>query len=78
MSKEKNRFPYYQHPEYKTRFFKLIEAFGAYVRGLPPELRERILFVQSAEGSTGDGQPYKGTPGRISLVIRNTSTSRPV
>ena len=27
MSKEKNRFPYYQHPEYKTRFFKLIKAF---------------------------------------------------
>ena len=69
MSKEKNRFPYYQHPEYKTRFFKLIEAFGAYVRGLPPELRERILFVQSCEGSTGDGQPYKGTPLEAKYVI---------
>ena len=62
MSKEQNRFPYYLHAEYKSRFFALIDAFGSYVAKLPPELRERILFVQSAEGSTGDGQPYKGKP----------------
>jgi hypothetical protein len=40
----------------------LIDAFGKYVNALPPELRERIVFVQCAEGSTGDGQPYKGKP----------------
>lgn len=62
MSKEQNRFPYYLAPGYKNRFFALIDAFGEYVRGLPPELRDRIVFVQSAEGSTGDGQPYKGRP----------------
>jgi hypothetical protein len=62
MSKEQNRFPYYLAPEYKTRFFDLVDAFGDYVNELPPELRERIIFVQSAEGSTGDGQPYKGKP----------------
>ncbi len=58
----KNRHPYYLHPEYKKHFWALIDAFGKYVMGLPPELRERIVFVQCAEGSTGDGQPYKGSP----------------
>ena len=38
---------------------------------LPPELRERILFVQSAEGSTGDGQPYKGNPLEAQYDISN-------
>ena len=56
------RYPYYLHPEYKKRFMGLIDAFGEYVNNLPPELRKRIVFVQSAEGSTGDGQPYKGDP----------------
>jgi hypothetical protein len=62
MSKEDNLHPFYLHPNYKERFFALIDAFGEYVTGLPKDLRERIVFVQSAEGSTGDGQPYKGEP----------------
>jgi hypothetical protein len=62
VSQEQNRFPYYFHPEYKKRFFDLIDAFGKYVADLPAELRERIILVQSAEGSTGDGSPYKGNP----------------
>ena len=56
------KYPYYLHPEYKNRFWGLIDAFGKYVSALPPALRERIVFVQCAEGSTGDGQPYKGDP----------------
>ena len=59
---KQSRYPYYLHPEYKNRFLGLIDAFGKYVNALPPELRERIVFVQCAEGSTGDGQPYKGKP----------------
>ena len=55
-------YPYYLHPEYKERFLGLIDAFGKYVATLPLELRARIVFVQCAEGSTGDGQPYKGNP----------------
>lgn len=56
------KYPYYLHPEYKKRFFALITAFGNYIGELPPKLRESIVFVQCAEGSTGDGQPYKGNP----------------
>jgi len=55
-------FPYYLHENYKFHFHRLIAEFGKYVQGLPAHLRERILFVQSAEGSTGDGQGYKGDP----------------
>ncbi len=55
-------FPYYLHDNYKLYFYRLIEEFGKYVKGLPDHLRERILFVQSAEGSTGDGDCYKGEP----------------
>lgn len=55
-------YPYYLHPEYKKRFMGLIDAFGKYVSALPPALRARIVFLQCAEGSTGDGQPYKGKP----------------
>ncbi|WP_246046731.1 hypothetical protein [Pontiella desulfatans] len=69
MSKENNLHPYYLNPAYQDRFFKLIDAFGAYVNGLPNELRERVVFIQSAEGSTGDGQPYKGKPIEAEYVI---------
>jgi hypothetical protein len=57
-----SKYPYYLHPEYKRAYHALIDAFGKWVKELPPELHERILFVQCAEGSTGDGQPYKGKP----------------
>ena len=65
------KYPYYLHPEYKKRFMGLIDAFGKYVTALPPELRERIVFVQCAEGSTGDGQPYKGEPLDQKYAISN-------
>ncbi len=68
-----NRFPFYPHPEYQRRFMALIDAFGEYVRGLPQELRQRIMFVQSAEGSTGDGQPYKGRPIEEKYAISETA-----
>jgi hypothetical protein len=55
-------FPYYLDENYKRHFFRLIRECGAYVKTLPPDLRDRIIFIQSAEGSTGDGQPYKGKP----------------
>ena len=55
-------FPYYFSPIYKERFHGMIQALGDYVAGLPADLKSRLVFVQVAEGSTGDGQPYKGTP----------------
>ena len=65
------KYPYYLHPEYKKRFFSLITAFGSYVKALPPKLRQSIVFVQCAEGSTGDGAPYKGDPIEKKYEISN-------
>lgn len=58
----KRYFPFYLNQNYEFYFHRMIEALGKYVLSLPPHLRKRILYVQSAEGSTGDGGPYKGQP----------------
>ena len=55
-------FQYYLDEDYIRYFHRLIGTFGNYIRSLPPAQQERILFVQSAEGSTGDGFCYKGDP----------------
>lgn len=55
-------FPYYLDETYKFYFHRMLGELGNYILNLPENLRERILFVQSAEGSTGDGEPYKGEP----------------
>jgi len=60
--KRNGKYPHYLDGTYKKYYYRLINEFGTYLKALPPELRERIVFVQSAEGSTGDGQPYKGAP----------------
>ena len=55
-------FQYYLDEDYVYYFHRLIWTFGKYIRALPPAQQDRILFVQSAEGSTGDGYCYKGDP----------------
>ena len=66
------KFPYYLDDDYKTYFFRMIEKFGEYILSLPEELRKRLVFVQSAEGSTGDGWPYKGKPLDLRYDITRT------
>lgn len=56
------KFPYYLDDDYKTYFFHMIENLGKYILSLPEEIQKRLIFIQSAEGSTGDGWPYKGKP----------------
>ena len=55
-------FQYYLDAEYKTFYHRMLSEFGKYLRSLPKNLQARVLYVQSAEGSTGDGDPYKGEP----------------
>ena len=54
--------PYYFDEDYKFYFHRMITELGKYINNLPINLRRRILFLQSAEGGTGDGSPYKGKP----------------
>lgn len=58
----KKTFPYYLDAGYMRHYDRVIRALGRYVFSLDEALRDRIIFVQCAEGSTGDGQPYKGEP----------------
>lgn len=60
--KQKPTYPYYFDPRYKQILHHTVQALGDYIATLPPALKSRILFIQVAEGSTGDGQPYKGIP----------------
>ena len=55
-------FQYYLDEEYIFYYHRLMTEFGKYLLSLPKNLQDRVLYVQSAEGSTGDGGPYKGDP----------------
>jgi hypothetical protein len=55
-------FPYYFDEDYVFYFQRMLKEFASYLKTLPDDLRNRVLFIQSAEGSTGDGYCYKGKP----------------
>lgn len=55
-------FPYYLNSAYKADYMNMLQAVAQHVKLLKPELRNKILFWMSAEGSTGDVTPYKGVP----------------
>ena len=60
--KQKPEYPYYFSPLYKEILHQTVRALADYIAALPADLKDRIIFIQVAEGSTGDGQPYKGVP----------------
>jgi len=64
-------FQHYLDPEYIVFYHRLISEFGKYILSLPKNLQDRILFIQSGEGSTGDGGPYKGNPIDLKYDITN-------
>jgi len=55
-------FQYYLDEDYIHYYHRMLTEFGAYLMSLPENLRKRVLYIQSAEGSTGDGWGYKGEP----------------
>jgi len=55
-------FQYYLDEDYIRYYHRMHSELGKYLQSLPENLRKRVLYIQSAEGSTGDGQPYKGNP----------------
>lgn len=59
---QKPTYPYYFDPLYKEILHELVTALSNYIAALPEDLKSRIIFIQVAEGATGDGQPYKGVP----------------
>jgi hypothetical protein len=71
--KQKPEYPYYFDPLYQQILHATIRALGDYLAALPPGLKERIIFIQVAEGSTGDGQPYKGVPVEAKYRIQDAA-----
>lgn len=52
--------PYYKDSSYKRYFKRMIDSVSQHVETLPSYVREKILAVQTAFGSTGDYISYKG------------------
>lgn len=55
-------YPYYLDATYKADYMNMLKAVAEHVKSMKPELRNKILFWMSAEGSTGDVTPYKAVP----------------
>lgn len=56
------KYPYYLDPDYKTYYHNMIRQVAAHVDTLPADVREKIICIQTAEGTTGDEGPFKGQP----------------
>lgn len=54
-------YPYYMSEAYKTDYRNLLSSVFAHIKTMPEKVRSRMLFWMSAEGTTGDETPYKGT-----------------
>ncbi|TZF86480.1 hypothetical protein FW774_05410 (plasmid) [Pedobacter sp. BS3] len=54
-------FPYYFSDAYKAGYHHLLASVFEHIKTLPARTRNKMLFWMSAEGSTGDEGPYKGT-----------------
>jgi hypothetical protein len=62
-------YPYYLDTRHISYYHRLIAEFGRHVRTLPANLTDRVVFVQVKTGSTGDEEPYKGTPSPARYAI---------
>jgi hypothetical protein len=55
-------YPHYMDPDYQRFYWRMIREVAAHLDKLPKHVRDRIICLQTAEGTTGDEGPYKGTP----------------
>jgi len=55
-------YPYYLDRDYEVRYFNMMKKVANHLANLPPDLKSHFMYWQISEGSTGDEDPYKGTP----------------
>jgi hypothetical protein len=67
----KTEFPYYLNESYKKYYWRMIRAVSDHIDSLPELVRSHIIGVQTAEGSTEDEGPYKGSPSDKKYAISN-------
>ena len=62
-------YPYYFDPNYKARYYNLLKQVAEHFNHLSEPLQSHFLYWQITEGSTGDEDPYKGTPVNSAYAI---------
>ena len=55
-------YPFYLNEDYKRYYHRVIREVAAHIDTLPAEVRNRVVCIQTAEGTTGDEGGYKGEP----------------
>ncbi|MBI4876160.1 MAG: hypothetical protein HY822_16105, partial [Acidobacteria bacterium] len=55
-------YPFYLDANYKRYYQRMLRAVARHIDALPPDVRAKVLCVQTAEGTTGDEGGYKGEP----------------
>jgi len=55
-------YPFYLDANYKRFYHRMLGAVARHVDTLPKDVREKVICVQTAEGTTGDEGGYKGSP----------------
>jgi hypothetical protein len=62
-------YPHYMDPNYQRYYWRMIREVAAHIDELPKHVRNRIICMQTAEGTTGDEGPHKGTPLNPEYII---------
>lgn len=55
-------YPFYLDDNYKRYYHRMIREVAVRLDKQPPEVRGKVICVQTAEGTTGDEGGYKGEP----------------
>jgi hypothetical protein len=55
-------YPYYLNQNYINRYYNLLQHAATHFNNLTGEVKSHFMYWQITEGSTGDENPYKGTP----------------
>lgn len=55
-------YPFYLNETYKTLLKTMINKVVEHIQSYPPDLQKRIAFMQCPAGTSGDPQPWNGTP----------------
>lgn len=56
------QYPFYLNDSYKKFYHRMIREVANHLDTLPASVREKIICIQTAEGTTGDEGGYKGEP----------------
>lgn len=68
-------YPYYMDSYYQERYKNMLSKVAEHISTYSDEWKKKLVYWESAEGSTGDEGPYKGTPKETQYVISDEAWS---